>query len=256
MASPYILYINNFNLGTPTATNTEAGYSVLNIKDLRSYTYWKATGSGTLYLTINCSSATAADTLGIFSHNLGTASAAVSVESSSDGAAWTERLAAFNPADDYAILKTFSSVSAQYWRVKIVTAAVVPYLAICILGARITFPNKPHAPLDKYSIGMEVVNAKSKTGNILGNVVKYNPLSLSFMFPPSESNYTWWSTTFKTFWNNHGSLLKPFFFCLDYDTFPGDVFWVTLSTNQKYRLNMVFSTRIETFNLDMEGVAE
>lgn len=254
MAYPYLLYKNVFDDGTPTATNTATGYDVLNIRDSRAYTYWKATGFGTLYLTVNAGSAKSCDTLGIFSHNLGTASASVSVEHSPDGAAWTEVLAAFTPTDDYAILKTFTSASKQYWRVKIVTAAVTPMLAICLLGARIEFPSKPLAPLSKYAIGHETVSTKSKSGHILGQQVMYDTLSMSFTFPPAESNYTWWSTTFKTFWDDHQ--LKPFFFCLDYTLFPADVFWVSLSASQKYALNMQFSTRVENFTLSMEGIAE
>lgn len=254
MANPYILYDSVFLDAVPTATNTATGYSVLNIRDYRSYTYWKATGFGTLYLTVNAGGAVACDTLGIMSHNLGTAAAAVSVEYSSDGAAWSEALAAFNPTDDYAILKTFTTQTKQYWRLKIVTAAVTPQLAICMIGARMTFPNKPLAPLTKYSIGMQTTSTQSKAGHIIGQQVRYNPLSMSFTFPPVESNYTWWSTTFKTFYRNHQ--LKPFFFCLDYDSFPGDVFWVSLTQSQQFALQMQFTTRVETFTLNMEGIAE
>jgi hypothetical protein len=258
MSGTYILYDSRFNDGTPTATNTATGYSVLNIKDYRSYTLWKATGSGTLYLTVDCSTAKAADTLGIFYHNLGTAAASVSVECSSDNFAadTTVALAGFNPSNDYAILKTFSSVTKRYWRLKIVTAAVTPQLAICLIGERITFPSGPLAPLNKYTIGIESEIEHSKAGHILGTVVRYHPVKLSYVFPPSESNYTWWSVTFKAFWNNHGKLLKPFFFCLDYGNFPDDIFWVNLTKDMQYILNMILGNRVETFTLNMEGVAE
>jgi len=256
MSNPYLLYDNIFDDGTPAATSTAAGYSVLNIRDFRSYTHYKAAAAGTIYITVDtASTATAADTLGIHTHNLGTAASTVAVECSTNNSTWAVALADFTPTDNYAIMKSFTEkANFRYWRLKMETAAVAPQCAIAMIGSRITFPNKPLSPLTKYSIGRETVTSKSKAGHIIGQQIQFKPLSMSFTFPPVESNYTWWSTTFKTFWNTHG--LKPFFFCLDYDNFPGDVFWVSLSNNQRYELNMQFLTRVETFNLSLEGIAE
>jgi hypothetical protein len=64
-----------------------------------------------------------ANSIAIVKHNLGTAGASVSVESSTNGSAWSERLASFVPSNDKALFKVFTGVSAQYWRIKIVTAS-------------------------------------------------------------------------------------------------------------------------------------
>jgi len=257
MSNPYLLYDSVFLDGTPTATSTAAGdFSVLNVRDYRSYTHYKAAAAGTIYITVDtASTATAADTMGIYNHNLGTAASTIAVECSTNNSTWAVALAGFTPTDDYAIMKPFTEkANFRYWRLKMETAAVAPQCAIAMIGSRITFPNKPLAPLSKYSMGMETVSTKGKAGHILGQQIRFRPLTMSFTFPPSENNYTWWATTFKAFYRSHQ--LKPFFFCLDYDNFPGDVFWVSLSPGQKFELQMQLLTRVESFNLSMEGVAE
>ena len=122
MQTPIILYDNRLTDGTPAATDTAAGYDILNILDLRTYTQWKAASSGTKYITIDCGSAKSADCLAVIGHNLYTAGATVSVESSSDNATWTQRLAGFTPTSDKAFMKLFVSASARYWRIKIINA--------------------------------------------------------------------------------------------------------------------------------------
>mgnify|MGYP007051340092 CR=1 len=86
--------------------------------------------------TIDAGSAVAADTLCLTAHNLSTAGATVSVEYSATGA-WAgeevEALAGFTPADDGSLMKLFASATAQYWRLKIVSASVVPEIAIAML---------------------------------------------------------------------------------------------------------------------------
>ena len=51
MSNPIILYDNRFADGALSATDTESGYDVNNIKDLRAHTFWKAASPGTKYIT-------------------------------------------------------------------------------------------------------------------------------------------------------------------------------------------------------------
>lgn len=53
-SKPIILYDNVFTRNTPTATNTAEGYDVLNIRDLKEYTYWKPSSTAAIkYLTVD-----------------------------------------------------------------------------------------------------------------------------------------------------------------------------------------------------------
>ena len=58
MANPIVLYDNRFDDGTPVATVTEGGYSVLNIRDWKTYTFWRGDATDPTYLTVDCGSGT------------------------------------------------------------------------------------------------------------------------------------------------------------------------------------------------------
>lgn len=52
-AKPLINWDNLFNRSTPTATDTETDFDVLNLIDWRRHTLWKADSAGTKYLTVD-----------------------------------------------------------------------------------------------------------------------------------------------------------------------------------------------------------
>lgn len=254
MATPIILSDSRFLDGTLTATDTASGYSVLNIKDYRTYTFWKAASAGTKYITVDCGTAKSADCLAVISHNLNTANATVSVESSPDNSAWTERLAGFTPPSDKAFLKTFTSASARYWRLKIVTTSIVPYLAVCMLGVRLTFPYPPDSPYIPYSESVEVGSSRSKKGHILGSVVKYKPIRISARF--SNLTRTWVETVFTPFWDNHASNLLPFFYAWSLTAYPNMVFYVSVEEGMAYRTPVSVLPFVDSLELEMEGIKE
>lgn len=254
--NPIILYASRFLDGTPTATDTASGYNVLNIIDYKTYTLWKAASVGTKYITVDCGSDKSADALGIISHNLYTANATISVESSTDNFAAnvTERLAGFIPTSNNAFLKPFTSATDRYWRIKIVTAAVVPYLAIAMLGEKLLFPYAPDVPYIPYSEGIEVESSKSKGGNLLGSIVQYKPIEISARF--STLTRTWVINTFKPFWDNHASDLKPFFYVWDNDIYPQFCFWVKAKDSSKYQMPVTILDYVDSIELEMEGIKE
>jgi len=257
MSNPIILADNRMSDGTPTATDTETGYDVLNIRDLKTFTSWKAASSGTKYITVDCGSAKNVDALGIMKHTLGTAAASVSVESSSTGA-WageqTERLAAFVPTTDKAILKTFTTASAQYWRVKIVTASVAPEIAVLMIGVRLTFPYPPESPFRPVSESIEAESVRSKTGQRLGTIVRYHPYKIDARW--TYLLRSWIDSDFLSFWNDWASELSPFFWAWDITTYPADVRWVTVDQSSSFEPSVSTLTYYDELTLRMEGVRE
>lgn len=254
MQTPIILYDNRLTDGTPAATDTATGYDILNIIDLRPYTFWKAASHGTKYITVDCGSAKSADCLAIIGHNLYTASATVSVESSPDNAAWTERLAGFTPSSDKAFLKKFNTASAQFWRIKLVTAATAVYIAVASLGVKIQFEYPPDTPYAPYAESPEADVARNKNGHILG-VSTYSPrLSLAVQF--SLVSRSWLDTYFVPFWQNHARLFKPFFFAWDLDTYPADVFFVSIDDDMSLDTPFSILTYVDVLSLKMRGVRE
>lgn len=254
MANPIILADNRFLNGTPTATDTAANYNVLNVRDGKTFTSWKAASSGTKYITVDCGTAMSADSLGIAAHNLFTADADVSVESSANGTDWTERLAAFTPTSDRALLKTFNSASARYWRLKIVTASVASQIAIAMIGARIDFPYPPDAPFAPVRMSVEGEISTSKAGVMLGYLVRYKPVSIKARF--TNIGRTFVDNTFYPFWRDWASELFPFFWVWDITPYPFDVRFVRLSEKSSYEAQVSVLSVYDSIELDMEGVAD
>lgn len=252
MGKPILLYDNRFLDGAVTATDTALDYNANNIKDLRTYTFWKAASAGTKYITVDCATSKSADSLGIIGHNFKTANATVSIESSTDNITWTQRLAGFIPSSDTAFMKTFTSVSARYWRIKIVTASVAPQLAVALLGAKLTFERYLQGPFDPTPEKIEGDSQRSKTGNLLGSVVYYQSRKISADFKHLTPN--WVRDTFKPAWDSYLSQLKPFFFAWDPDNHPDEVFFVKLPEN--FELRMPYDGPRRSLRLDFEGVKE
>jgi hypothetical protein len=254
MAAPSILYDNLFLLGTPVATDTAAGYNVLNVTDLKDHTFWKAASSGIKYITIDCGSAKSADCLGLYAHNLDSAQAngSVSVESSINNTDWTQRLAPFIPQAG-ASVKIFTSASARYWRVKIVTASVAAQIGVILLGVRLNMEYPQEAPVSYLNEGIKGLTEESVAGNFLGAVLENFPINLSANF----KNFTsaWYNASFLPFWNNHAKRLKPFFYCHDLDNYPNDNYFVRCTGESIMNPTRSMAGRIDDFTLTMRGQA-
>jgi hypothetical protein len=200
------------------------------------------------------SEADACDALALIGHNLGTAGASVSVESSDDESTWTERLAVFLPSNDRAIMKLLTSFRAASKRLKIVTASVAPYLAVVMLGVRMEFPFPPESPFDPYNVGIEAESERSVAGNLLGSVINYHTVTQRAVFPyPLRSFIT---DTYKPFWDAHGKLLKPFFWGWDLTTYPELVYFLQMTKSARLSMPLSVGTYADTLVVDMEGVAE
>lgn len=256
MQVPQILYNNRYDDGTPTASATDSGYSVLNIKDWRTYTYWQATGAGPFYLTIDCGSAKTADALGIISHNLYTVGATVSVECSSDNFSsdTTVALTGFQPTNNKVIYKNFTSISKRYWRLKIALgSSQSPRVGICCIGNKFAFPYGVTPPYDPTGQKVHAEANSSQSGNLLGAVIAYTEMNIK-----PQWNYldpTWIKNNFDTFWETHASQHKPFFWAWDIGDHNDEIFLVSIT--QEYSLSRPYETDIRrSLSLDLVGIKE
>lgn len=251
---PIILYDNRFADATPVASATDADpeFAAAHIADLRTHTFWQADAAGTFYLSVDCGAAAAADALGIVRHNLGSAGATVSVESSATGA-WggeeTERLEGFSPSDDEAILKLLTSATDRYWRIKIVSPTIAPYLAVAMLGERLQFSFPPDTPYIPYTETPQEDSARSGTGQMLGSQVTYQLLQISPSF--SQVERSWVLGDYQTFWEAHSKLRQQFFYAWDLDVFPAHVFFVR--DKAPWRTPLSALPYVDRIALDLEG---
>lgn len=253
MDKPFLLSDNRFSDAIPTATGTALGSDPLHLRDLRTYTFWEAAAAGTNYLTVDCGQAARADTLAIVGHNLGSASARVSLETSADGITWAVNLAPFVPADDRILLRTCVSLNTVRYRLKIVTDSVAPRIAVLLLGRRLEFPNYLDQQMTPFEEKIVADSADSKTGALLGVQTRYFPFEASFK--ATRVSNTWYMGAYRDFWTGHGRLLKPFIFAPAPDTLPECVAFCRMQKSATFKPNYKTSTsRIETFEFKIEGV--
>ncbi|MBA7559888.1 hypothetical protein ES708_01506 [subsurface metagenome] len=253
-AKPKILYDSLLERATLSATDTAAGYDVDNITDLRPYTLHVFNAAGTKYITADYGPDVSADCLAIAGHNLGTAGATVSVEYSSDNfsADTNEALAGFQPSDDLALMKGFTSAEAPYWRIKIVTAAVAAQIGVALLGEILTFERWPQSRFDPDALKIVASSETSKAGNMLGATLQYVTRNISLSF--ANITPTWIANTFKPAWDAHLELLKPFFFAWDITNHATEVYFVRIP--EKFSLKMPYNPVRRSLTLTLTGVKE
>ena len=257
MSYPFILYDNVFDL-TTTATDTDANgdYNAAYVSDLLPYTLWLAASTGTKYISVDATASETADTLAIVGHNLGTAGATVSLESSATGA-WageeTERVAGFVPSDDENIIKQFTSGSDRWLRLKIISAAIAPQVGVLMVGERLDFPAYPDSPFEYRTEKINTVNNISRAGHLLGVDNKYTPLTMSASF--TWVSYTFMDGDYKTFWDAHGKLQKPFVWVPNITEWPTSSFFVRFPNNFKNSIKLKDTSNMEKLSLKFEGIA-
>ncbi len=254
---PILLFDNRFNDGVPTATDTAAGYSVLNVRDLRTFTYWKGNSPGTKILRVDCGSAKSADCLGIMKHNLATVAATISVEGSSDNfvADSVTALAGFTVTNNKAILKPFAaSVQKRYWQLTLTGCTAAPQLAIAMIGAKLQFPFPPASAYVPYRESVEADSKMSKGAHVLGTVVRYKPGKIAAKFAHLSRDFVF--NTYAPFWDGHASDMKPFFYAWDLDAFPGHVFFGKKPDNHEYQTPLSTGAYVDEINFEMEFVKE
>lgn len=254
---PAILSDNRFADGVPvSSTAVDAGYAVLNVIDWRPYTYWRVTGAGPHYITIDCATAKSADTLGILGHNLASLGATVSLECSSDNfvAETIVALAGFVPTTDRVIYQSFATQIKRYWRLKIALGgAYSPYIGILCAGTRLTFPRRMAAPFDPTPQAIKARSERSTSGQLLGSVVSYievAPKPTWRLLDPA-----WIASTFDPFWDGHASALKPFFWAWEPGDHPTEIFLVSLAPD--FALSRPYPGGLRRdLSLDLIGVKE
>jgi len=196
-----------------------------------------------------------ANTLGIQSHNLNTVGATISVECSGDNNDWSVALTGFAPSDDLNIMKSFGTdYYARYWRLKIASHTAAPQIAILCIGEALEIPTPPTTEVDIYEASVSGEGSLSKTGHLLGAIVRNKPVEINYTFKGSDYTYTWVSTDYRTFWEDHASEMKPFFFALDLTNFT-DLHWLMrIKPDSSWKVPMIFKTRVEQLELNFEGL--
>lgn len=203
---PKIFYESRFADAAPVASTTASGYSVLNVRDWRPYTWWKATVLPAT-ITVDCGVARAADYLLVYGE-----AATYEVRGSTDNFAASDV-----PLGSVTLtalgfgLVLFASVSYRYWRLR-QTGSGTPAVAIAAPGAALEFPRRMASGFDPIGRSVEGQSNRSERGHPLGSVIDFEEWSGSLSF--KNLSQSWVRGTFVPAWKTHlrGS---PFLFAWD-----------------------------------------
>lgn len=275
-----ILYKNILVGATLGATNTASGYSINNIADYRSYTKWKSNTADNQTIQIDMASEAipikqvigggniqtvggkklttvsgfgeavfgAADCIGIFNHNL--TGCTVSVQYNANGTYVTAK--SFVVEDTKPILMPFTRQESNQWRVVITELNAAIEIAVLFLGEAIYFPFRPRAPYTPMAESIEVNSEISQAGHLLGSVVAHHPVSINPVW--EYITRSWFNANIPDFWNDHGKLLKPFFFGWDLENRPDDIFYCWIDPAMVYKEVLTIFNYTDEFNLMLKAV--
>lgn len=225
-------------LGATIAASTEdTDYPKENLGDARPYARWRGTGSAEQYIEFDFGAARTVTCLGIAGHNLATAGASDVVLKYWDGDSWEDCLAAFTPADDRSLFKTFASVSASKVRLYIPTGYTsAPEAGVVFAGDYLQFPSWASAEFDPDQVDVVYERNHSNEGQWLGAGIKYRERVITFRF--SRLALDWVSAYLVPFWA--GGHASPMFVAWDAENHASEAYylvWDKPSFSAPYRAN-------------------
>ena len=209
---PKILHDNRLDDATPAASSTAAGdYNVLNLRDFRSYTWWKPS-SLPATVTVDCGSAKSVDYWAVYGHDLFTGGCTIELRGSTDNFSASDVLVdTLTPANNNPFARLVNSVSYRYWRLRI-TGTTAPALAIAALGQVLDIPAYLASGFDPIGRVIKGQYNRSELGHPLGRTVKFEEWAESLRF--ELVTWAWVRATWLPAWRLHVGR-DPFLFVWD-----------------------------------------
>lgn len=222
-AYPKFLHDNRLLDATPTASTTATGYNVVNLTDLRPYSFWQPTALPAT-VTVDCGIATAADFAAICGHDLYDTNCTVEIRASTDNFSASDVLIVKRvPLSNEPFILPFASASYRYWRIKI-TGTDFPTIAIAIIGVALPLPRRHQIGFDPTARTAKSMVNRSVGGYPLGKVTAYEEWSQQI----SIDVVTWawirdtWTPAWKAYLRD-----DPFLYAWDSTDHPREVYLVT-----------------------------
>lgn len=226
MAFPVIGYKTNLrNAGAIlSATSTDTGFAVTDIKDFRAFKLWKAaslTSPQDIDLDLGASGAADADYVTLVNHNLKAEGATLEVLADSTTPPTTQRLAPFTPDSDAVDFRAFTAPGAlRYWRFRIAKGggfANKIFAGELLCGMRTTLPEFADASFDPFMDQVEVSSERSEGGHYLGASLRGRLRRGELVFGGEAGIARSFLTSDFNAFIDHAQKRLPFVFVLDTD---------------------------------------
>lgn len=283
MMLPIILYKNILAQGNLSVDSTypSSEFHIRNLIDYRSFTKWKSEpADATVNIDVDFSPQYVEraestvpielqsgedfermeaggnydfpDAIGIFNHNLGTVGATIKVQHWDVLAGEYITLLSLTPTDNSTILKNFTAIASEKYRIELSNLTGPAEIAIIYLGERVDFQFRPAAPVISASHRIEAMAEYSRAGHLLGT---------STMFYPVEINHryelllrSWYNSNFKPFWKNHARLMLPFFYGWDIANRADDIYFCHIDTAMAEQESLTLLDYTDELNLILRAI--
>ena len=219
-----VAYNNIFDIGTVTATSSDADFPLANGYDWLHDT-WKAGAAGTVYVTIDCGANTNVDYWAIGLNDLHLNSGTIKPQYSTDNFA-----ADINDLDTIqtpvtptreitgVIFRKVTDPNVRYYRLEISSASVASAITMMAMGTVLELPKSVPVPWKspRHGRNNKILNSHSDTGNTLGS----SKISNGSKFTIYQNNVpvAWIDSNWDA-WADHMEE-NSFFYSWDYENRP------------------------------------
>lgn len=237
MAAPVIGYRNILrNTGAIlTASSTETGFAVADLKDHRAFKIWKSgvtTSPITVDIDLGVSGSVDADYIALVNHNGVANGATYKLYGDTVTPPTNVVVGAYSPVSDAVEYKPFTAPGAKrYWRLEIAKASppfpAKPFIGEFLLGLRITMPEFLDPSVDPFTRQVEVASQRSEGGHYLGALLRGVRRRAQLTFGDAGIARSFYTSDLNAFIQTHALKRLPFVFVLDSaDTDFDDAMWL------------------------------
>lgn len=223
MRFPIFCYDNLLETGTVTASSEATGFAKENAYDWLAYDWWKPTATGFSYLTVDCGTAKPCDYLALHAHDLFTNGSSITLQYSTDDfvADINDAFAAFIPASDGPMVKTFPQLNVRYYRLRIL-APNISSIGIAAFGAMLQLPTGVLTGFTPPTLmyDNEVTNHRSNGGAYIGRSVRRRGGKKGIPLRFGDVSAAWVRADWAAFLDH--AEVKPFFFSWNQETYPDE----------------------------------
>lgn len=236
---------------TVTALTEATGFDKEYAYDWRPYDWWKPTATGDQWIRAVFTGNKSVDYFAVAAHDLSTKGSTIKLQySTNSGSTWNDATTATGGTSDRVIFETFTSISADYWRVLVNNPTTIASIGIVSFGARLDlargfpvgFSPPALARVNEYQTSM------TDNGQFIGRSVSRKTYDGSFSMDTLTPSWV------RTYWEpfiDHAET-KPFFLSWDDDTYPEDavICWMkdqyrppSYDSTQTMRVQLEFNAR-------------
>lgn len=223
MGRPIFAWKRGITSGTITASSTESGFSVNDIKDFKPYSVWKA-GSLTSPQTLDMDRGApgeAADYVAFVNHNLHNLGTTVEIRADTFTPPTTVR-ATITPSNGSVTYQAFTNPGAlRYWRVAIIDSAPpfasAPYIGELWLGLKTELPEFLAPDFDPFFDDVEVSGERSDGGNYLAAILRGHSHRGTIQFGAAGAVRASFTSDLSPFIDQHANRGYPWIFIVDPD---------------------------------------